>query len=656
MKLGQKMILMTISIVIVALAVLGVMSYVKVQSIVTDEVTDLTEELSFKIAEAVSDSMANYGHSANIIAGANSVRLANTGGQGMLLSDFESFIDEYPDVTNIYIGYADKDFIIYPFVDLPADYDPTIRPWYTEVAESKQALWTDPYINATDGTVIISYAAPVINNDEVIGVLAIDVDLTALAEEMNAIEILESGYPVIIDANGNTMTHKVQEVVGQPIPVEELTQAMAAADEGIVDYTYKGDKKIGLYTKDDYTGWTFLVTLNKDEISKKATPILVQMVIVGVITILVALVLGLIISKSITKPVRKLESVMNEVKDGNFAIRADIKSRDEIGKMSTTFNEMLENVNGLIVESKEASDLVSQAAEHLAVNAEKASVSAQEVNMTISEIAEGASSQAEDAERGATITSELNNEIELLQDFIREMKAQASEVQAQSTISNDTVEALNERTAENTTATTQIGASVEVLKEKSYTIGDIVDTISMIAGQTNLLALNASIEAARAGEHGRGFAVVAEEIRKLAEESDKAAQEIQTNINSIQDQTNETSELMTVVQQRSIEQSQAVSEADTSFKLIFAKVEEIIGMIENATSKVNEISEMKEEMLSSIENISSVSEETAAGAEEVTASMDLQTETVARVSESSDELNQLANRLSELLMHFKTEV
>ena len=656
MKLKVKLNILILVITLIALSVLGGLSYLKVQTIFSEEVEKLTDSMVEELANSISNDMKAYRNSGTILS--KSVNLVSTdrsNNDDALMIEFESFIEEFDKVTNVYVAYNDKDFHIYPPTELPDGYDPTIRPWYTAAIEAGAPVWTDPYINATENLLIASFAAPVYNGSKIIGVVSFDIDLSTLGDEMNEKTILSTGYPAIVDAKGNTMTHKVPDIIGLPVPVPEIVEAIEAKDTGTVEYEFKGDKKFALFTKAEETDWTILVTLNKSEITEKAIPILIQIIIVAIASLIGILIIGTIFASKIVKPINHLEDVMQQVKEGDFSVRSSVETKDEIAAMSETFNDMLENVTNLIVESKDASNLVNDAAENLATNAMHAMQSAKEVNLTVTEIAEGASSQAEDAERGASITSELNEEIETLLQYISEMKERAAEVKDQNIISNETVALLNNRTNQNTEATNKIGDSIEILKTKSYTIGDIVDTISMIAGQTNLLALNASIEAARAGEHGRGFAVVAEEIRKLAEESDNAAKEIQSNIEAIQSQTNETSELMVTVHDSGQLQSQAVTNADESFKVIFEKIEEIITVIEHATNKVNDIATKKEVMLESIENISSVSEETAAGAEEVTASMDLQTETVERVSNSSDELSQLANRLTDLLKNFKTD-
>lgn len=656
MKLNIKLILLFMLITLLALTTLGTVSYLKTQAIFTDEVQALTESMVHGISDTISSDMASYRNAATILSKSNNIQTAYRSYQAMDLDkEFSHFIDEFPEIANIYVAFSDKRFYIYPAVDLPADYDPTERPWYTDAVKTGTATWTAPYVNATDKSLVVSLAIPVLDNGRTVGVLAMDIDLTTLSQEMNEIQIMESGYPVIIDAKGNTMTHKVEDLIGQPIPIKVLSDAISKDTEGLVHYEFNDADKIGLFTTSEETNWTILVTLSQKEINDKAKPILIQILVVAAVAMVFIYILGTIFASRIVKPMNHLKSVMNNVKEGDFSVRSSVKSSDEIGQMSRTFNEMLDNVNTLISESKDAALKVNEAAVMLDGNAEKAKLSANEVTLTVHEIAEGAGAQAEDAERGATITSDLNQQIESLLSLIEEMKIKAAEVQNQQESSTEAVLRLNQRTKENTEATDHIGTSIDILKDKSTTIGDIVDTISMIAGQTNLLALNASIEAARAGEHGRGFAVVAEEIRKLAEESDKAAQEIQNNISEIQGQTRETSELMKSVHQSGLLQTEAVESADQSFKMIFNQIDSIIQVIAEATYQVNAIGEKKEIMLEAIENISSVSEETAAGAEEVTASMEMQTETVANVSSASHELNRLSEGLTELLKGFKTE-
>lgn len=659
MKLKFKLILIFVLLTVLSTSVLGSLSYFKSQEILSDEISTMTETFVHELSEGLSAKMQTYRNSVSILSNSAIFGATYVSKNPLELNDFlESFIVEFPSVSNIYVGYKDKSFYITPNVELPAGYDPTIRPWYIEAMEKNTSVWTDPYFNATDQTLIVSFAIPVYlgtSKTSPVGVLAADINLTDLANEMNAIQILETGYPILIDANGNTMTHKNTELIGAPIPVESITAAITNQASGNVDYTFDGQKKFGIFTTMEETGWRVLVTIDDKVLKQKAIPILSQIVIIGILTILAISIVSVLFASQITKPLNKLKSSIERVKNGDFTATSDVKTKDEIGEMSSAFNDMLINVKNMMLKTKRAASHVNQSSVSLAESSESALISAEEVSKTVAEIAQGAGSQAEDAEKGTVVAHQLSTEIEALLSLIKTMSMKATAIQNQSETSTRSVKMLNDRSSESLESIDKIDVAIEDLKSKSATIGNIVDTISNIASQTNLLALNASIEAARAGEHGRGFAVVAEEIRKLAESSNNAAKEIQSHVEAIQQQSNDTSTIMVNVSNSGKLQSEAVKEVKHTFDMIFENIANIIQLILSTSSKVDEIASMKEKMIEANENISSVSEETAAASEEVTASMDMQASIVKSVADSSEELKKLATELFELFASFKTE-
>ena len=659
MKLKFKLITVFVLLTILSTSVLGTLSYLRSQTILSDEISTMTETFVHELSNGLSSKMQTYRNSVSILS--NSAIFGQTyvsKNPLELIAFLESFMVEFPMVNNIYVGYKDKSFYIAPSVDLPADYDPTTRPWYQAAIEKKTSVWTDPYFNATDETLIVSFAIPVYigtNKSNPVGVLAADINLTELANEMNNIVVLETGYPVLIDAQGNTMTHKNLDLVGKPIPVEEITSAIAAGPSGNVEYTFNGAKKIAMFTTMSETGWRVLVTIDEKVLSQKAFPILNQILIIGLMTIIAIGFVSVLFAGQITRPLNILKASIDRVKNGDFTAISDVKTKDEIGEMSLAFNDMVTTVKEMMLKTKTAAAQVNHASVSLAESADSALISAEEVSKTVAEIAAGAGSQAEDAERGTVVAHQLSLEIEALLDMIRTMSTKAIAIQDQSETSSQSVQTLNDRSSESLVSIEKIDSAIEDLKNKSATIGNIVDTISNIASQTNLLALNASIEAARAGEHGRGFAVVAEEIRKLAESSNDAAMEIQNHVEAIQAQSGETSKIMVGVSQSGKLQSDAVTEVKHTFDMIFENIEGILQLILKTSSKVDEIATMKEKMIEANENISSVSEETAAASEEVTASMDMQASVVKSVADASDELKKLATELFELFAAFKTE-
>jgi methyl-accepting chemotaxis protein len=657
MKLRMKLSLTFIITILLALLALGGLSFLKTQSIFSEEIQEVTESLVDEMSGNISKDMETYRHALSVMRINESLQKAYyERDTRMLMHELTNYREEFDKVTSVYAGYKNKEFYVYPDTELPDGFDPTSRPWYQEAAESGDIIWTDPYINTADQSITTSVAVPIYGRDDtLIGVLAADINVGSLAQEMNAIQVLESGYPYILDRQGNILTHKDSALVGQEVPVAEIQEAITQSSSGTVNYRYNNMNRFGIYREIQETGWTVIVGIDNADFFNKALPILMQILIIGLITFAIVIVISAVFSRMITKPVEKLQNVMNTVKEGDFSARVQIKGKDEIAHMAKAFNAMLDNVSHLVSETKHASESVSSASEGLSKDAETALMSAEEVSKTVQEIALGASDQAKDSEMGVIKANELNTSLDQLLTYIQEMTDKADNVKEQNEKSNTVIKTLRERSIESDSAILRIEDAVNNLDSKSHTIGTIVGTIYSIADQTNLLALNASIEAARAGEHGRGFAVVAEEIRKLSEESANAVKEIQQHIQEIQDQSSQTTEIMSVVKESGDLQNTSVKEVEASFQVIFSVIEDITRMIEQATNKVNEISAKKEEVVGSIENISAVSEETAAASEEVTASMEVQAETVRSVSSSSEELRALSGKLEDLLKRFKTE-
>lgn len=650
-----KLMMVFTIIIIISLAALGGISYQSMSTILKDNLRETSQSVNKEIGAEIDAYLGKYELVVNYLSDdANVKGVMNPENVPWMMKMFEGMRAQDPDILNLYIGTAEKKMHISPVQDMPDGYDPTSRPWYQAAAASDQLIWTDPYVDATSGALVLS-AAKAVKDDsgKVVGVVAIDMSLEGFSKKISEIKVGENGYVYIVDKSGNTMVHPSKDVIGKPLAVKEIAEAMAANPMGTVDYVYEGAHKFSTYLTVDGLGWRVGSTLDMKEIKKDTDHILTSILFVGLGTIVVAVFISYLFAQGITKNLNMLVKALGRIKEGDFTTPIDVKSKDEIGALSSYFKETLGELAHLIQNLQRVSSELSYSAESLAATAEETSASADEVAKTVEDIAKGAQDQAGDAEQGAMRAKELSNKFVNLNQNTTDMLDSAKKVMEANQIGFRTLDDLKGKTIKNDQANQRIEIVINELNEKTKHIGTILDAISAISVQTNLLALNASIEAARAGEHGRGFAVVAEEIRKLAEESARAADEVRDIVTNIQVDSKKTVDSMAEMKSISQEQTLAVDDVNKSFETISLSIDDISEQIDKIGHSVTLLNGDKDSIVESIENISAVSEETAAASEEVTASMEQQTIAVEEVAKAAEKLNAIAVELNQEISKFK---
>jgi len=654
--LGVKLAISFIIVALIPLIILSSSLYLRSRELFKNSLENTMEQAINEIENTL------YFHDENLLQGATylsqndlTLDLASKGeNQEALFDVFDQYIASHPQISNIYVGTNNKDFYIYPSIDLPEDYDPTLRPWYEGAVNAGSAFLTDPYADASTKKLTLTAAAPIKDDSgKVIGVLGIDVNMDQLSEKLNNIQIGKDGYPVLIDKDYITLTHRNPDLIGQELPVEAIVEAMKKSPQGNVRYTFNGEKKIGVYKTKENSSIFILATLDESEISGQVSSMITLIVSLLIFAIIVIGLLALFIARGLVKNIQQVGNSLAQVKDGDLTVATQLKTKGEIGMLATDLNETVDSIRTMVTNLKNVSEDVSMSSQILSDTAEKTSASASEVTKTAEEIAKGAGEQAEEAERGAIMTANLSSQMDELLDNTKEMLGLTSMTMTSNEDGKKSMNLLSEKTMENVEATGRIERAILLLDDKTKEIVNILDTITSIADQTNLLALNASIEAARAGEHGKGFAVVADEIRKLAEDSRSATEDIQVIVSDIQKTSGDTVNIMSIVKERSSEQTQAVNESSASFDHISRNIEDISHKIESINSFVTEMNKEKDNIVLSISNISSISEETAAASEEVTASMEQQTVANGDVSMLASELDKLAGKLKESFNKFK---
>ncbi len=655
-SLRAKLILAFVLVITIPMIALSGIIYKITTDSFYENMKNSTTEVSAQIKNSTLNYMAIYERASRLMSEDPNVKSARAvvENQEWMYKSFTSFINEYAEVKNVYVGYKDKSFHIWPAVDLPADYDPTSRPWYTDAVAADDFIWTQPYPDATDlGRVVISAAKPVKSfSGSFEGVMAIDLDISKIAETMNAITLGKNGYVMVVDSSGLPFTHPDLEKVGKEIPIESLRNFILNNTSGQFEYKYEGVNKIAFLTSIDELGWKLVAMVDEGEIADQTRTLLITLIVISSLLLAIAIVVAVIFSNVILKNIKLISQYISVVSKGDLSKRISIKTNDEIGQLSDDLNEMLDSISGLMHNVHDATSNVLSSSSDLVGLSDRATQAAKEVSHAVEEVAMGASKQAADSETSSKIATQMGKNIKTLTENIVSMIDQTTKASDINKSSVDAVNVLRQKNTENNDATHKTEIAIQQLADQSLAIGSIVQAISTIAEQTNLLALNASIEAARAGEHGRGFAVVADEIRKLAEESSKAAGEIKNIVGSIQSGSKNTVTIMQEVKLRSNDQNLAVQKVEESFRAIFQGITSIQGVIDAVSKDIEVLDSSKIEILDSISSIASISEEAAAASEEVSASMQEQTAIVEEVASSAEKLRELALKLEENIGKF----
>ena len=534
--------------------------------------------------------------------------------------------------------------------------------WYINATKAKDTLtWSDPYYDETSDITMITTSLPFFDGSQKLaGVISADIDLNSIQTLISETSVGETGWAFLLNEDGIYMADKDVEKIMKSNILNESNESLAnigkkilAEKRGNDAYLDGKDKYQLYYSQIPQTNWIIGLTISEKELYSSLRILLVNMFIAFGVSLIVVSIGIVLYTNGLAKKMIALKTTAESLASGDFTTNSDIDSMDEIGLLSKSFNSMIENIRDLLMDTSKVSEEVSNAATNLAATSEETSASSDEISRTVDEIARGAEEQAHDAEKGAVIATSLDEKFEALKNNSFGMNESANEAINANKSGIIAVKELIEKTNLNNESMIRIDNAIEQLSIKSNNIGEILETISSIAGQTNLLALNASIEAARAGEAGRGFAVVADEIRKLAEGSGSATDMIRKIIEELQIESNNTVNIMDEVKSISQEQTDAVTSVNLIFDKINTSIEMITSEIENINNSIDIISDDKDQIVSSIENISAVSQETAAASEEVTASMEQQTAAVEEVARSAEKLNELSINLNQQINKFK---
>ena len=395
--------------------------------------------------------------------------------------------------------------------------------------------------------------------------------------------------------------------------------------------------------------YELMETTDKDTTSS-ATFSKILLIVISILGAIVAIILGLLITRNITKPLKRLTDAAKIIATGDLREKdIVVNTKDEMNDLAKAFNLMKNNLFNLIKSVSLNVSSTTAAAEELAASTDEVTVATNDVAKQVETLALGANQSANTGKDCSVGMEETAHGVNRIAEAAQHLHSQAMDTQTIATEGGQTLLTAEQQMAVIQKSSYETKEKIKQLSIQSAEIENITKVITDITEQTNLLALNAAIEAARAGEHGKGFAVVADEVRKLAEESKNSANQIVGLTSIIQKDTKGVEESVNLTVQNVDQGVTYLQNAQTSFNTILGAISEMTSQIQEVSASTEEISASTEEVTASVTEMAHAADIASKTSESVLASVEEQTATM-------NEINSVAKSLSEGAMTIQEEI
>ena len=472
--------------------------------------------------------------------------------------------------------------------------------WYVRPRNTGREIITEPYVYPVGGKDVLmaTVVAPIKKNGKFLGMVAIDIALDTFARMMDRVHPFETGYGYLLSNSGYIVAHPKGDLIGK-----NAIDVIDAADRNAFASAIRNGSSHTLIRKSARTGqktwqilvpisvgetdtpWSLGVVIPFDKILEGSRELRNVNLAIGFGSVLLlTLVVWLITTRIVVRPLRKVSDILQDIAqgEGDLTQRIPVTTKDEIGVLSEGFNTFVEKLQHLIRGLADQAVSIEGSAANLVTIAGDLSTSAAEGSGKSGEVASATEEMSASISMVAATMEQAAGNTGMVATTAEQLTATIHEIAQHSDSARETTRSAVDHTAATMERMTR-------LNEAAAAIGNVSETITDISEQTNLLALNATIEAARAGEAGKGFAVVANEIKVLATQTAEATQDIKSRVDGIQSVTQETVKEIEQVSSVIQDVNDTVGTIATAVEEQSAATSEIADNISQASTGINQV-------------------------------------------------------------------
>lgn len=476
-------------------------------------------------------------------------------------------------------------------------------------------------------------------------------------------------YMYAIDSTGLEVMHPAKEgdnimdykdAAGTYVAKEIIKEGKNPTNNGVIHFIWQNPGEAEAKPKVNvvkyYKDWDWYVNVGcyEEDFYKGANKLLIEIIVLIIIfSALVSISLIYIVGKKIF-PLEGIIANMKELSNGDLRVRSNYNKKDEIGYVSSVFNEMTMQVETLIGKIKGALNTLNESSTELAASSSDINLSSKNIEQVMEEIAAGSTDQSNQLADVLRFIEGLASNLDSIGQKFSKMAVSGREIKSSADTNSENLQELLSSIEDIKNLFSDVIYKINEFEGNMGKINLIVEVIDGVVQQTNLLALNASIEAARAGEAGRGFAVVAEEIRKLAQQSLESSNDIIEITNNMTKDFNNVATTSNSATLKLENQVGIIKNSITSFGDILKEIDEIMPAMEDVSNEIQGALDKKQIVLEKTEAVSSISEELSASTEEVVSTIEEQNKVVNNLAYMAENLSNISEEIHSNIERFKT--